>query len=152
MPDDSAAISPLRILRLIMLGVLTLVSLAATGFGAYALLAAVGTWVTHDYLFSGWSMLDWFLGLVGAAIAGAGLMLLGMLLRFVGWKHAPLASLVLSIFSTLCILAIYAIFSQVPSGIYELDTMLLQIGCFLAVFLVPLPPFLHWYFVQRSKQ
>ena len=127
-----------------LLGLMAGISLALAGAGGTLWVDAVGTWSDHDYLFSGWQMLDWFFGLIGAAMVGIGLLVAGLVLRFVPWARASLASLVLSIVALVFNLGTYGIFSRIQSGLHSLDLLILQSGCVLGLFIVVLPPFLHW--------
>jgi hypothetical protein len=128
----------------ILFGVMILLSLALVGTGGTVWADAVQTWSAHDHLFSGWQMLDWIIGLLGAAMVGAGLLVAGFVLRFMRWEKAPLASLVLSIVAVAFNLSTYAIFSQTQDSLLSLDLLLLHVGCVVGLFIVVLPPFLHW--------
>ena len=135
-----------------LFGLMALVSLACIGTGGTVWAYGIQTWADHGHVFSGWQMLDWFVGLLGATLAGVGLLIAGFLFRFVRWQKAPLASLVLSILSLAFILGTYAIYSQSQSDMESADMILLQAGSFVGLFLVVLPPFLHWNMAKQGHQ
>jgi len=134
----------------ILFGLMGLASLACIGTGGTVWAYGVQTWAQHDYLFSGWQMLDWFVGLLGAALAGVGLLISGFFFRFVRWHKAHLASLALSVLSLCFILVTYAIYSHTPDGISGAEILLLQAGSLVGLLVVVLPPFLHW-FMERPE-
>lgn len=136
----------------ILFGLMGLVSLACIGTGGTAWAYGVQTWAQHDYLFSGWQMLDWFIGLLGAALVGVGLLISGFFFRFVRWPKAHLASLALSIMNLAFILVTYAIYSQTSDGLSSPEKLMLQAGCILGLFVVVLPPFLHWFLARQRPQ
>jgi hypothetical protein len=131
-----------------LFGIMGAISLACIGTGGSAWGYAIMTWIEHDYLFSGWGMLDWFVGLLGATLVGVGLLIAGFFFRFIQWRRAQAGSLAVSILSLAFILGTYAIFSQTQDGINTVDIIILQAGCLLGLFIVVLPPFLHWYMVR----
>jgi hypothetical protein len=133
-----------------LFGLMALVSIACIGTGGTACGYAIQTWAEHDHLFSGWGMLDWLVGLLGAGLVGVGLLIAGFIFRFIKWDKAPIASLCLSIVSTACILGVYAIFSQTNNSSDSVDMLILQAGSILSLFIVALPPFLHWFTMRQA--
>jgi hypothetical protein len=133
-----------------LFGFMALVSIACIATGGAACGYAIQTWAEHDYLFSGWGMIDWLVGLLGAGLVGVGLLIAGFFFRFINWDRAPIASLGLSIVSTACILGVYTIFSQTNNSSDSVDMLILQAGSILSLLIVALPPFLHWFTTRQT--
>lgn len=135
---------------LTLLGLLALLSLACIAVGGIFYIWIFIDWSQGSSGFTGLQMIGWLFGLIAAAVIGLGLMLAGLLLRFPRWHHAPLASLALAVLSTGLIIMTYLVYSDTGNGPDSIEVVLLQAGCIVALFVVPLPLFLHWLQAKRS--
>lgn len=131
-----------RIALLVILGVVALV-LAAPGAIVYWLV--VEDWAGDAGGFDDIDgAINWLFGICATGTIAAGIVVIGIMLRIVRWKQAPLASLVLAVLSTGFIMATYMIFSDTNTTSDSIEVVLLQGGCILLLLLGALPPFLHW--------
>jgi hypothetical protein len=69
---------------------------------------------------------------------------IGIVLRFLRWERAPLLSLALAIISTLFILATYEVYTSLDGALAPIEIFVVQVLAFVCLFVMPLPPFLHW--------
>jgi hypothetical protein len=60
----------------------------------------------------------------------------------------PLASLSLAILSAGFLIATFLIYSRTGNGADSFEVVLLQGLCILGLFILSLPPFLHWWFAK----
>lgn len=132
-----------------------LVVLAAAGVmliiaGALYYGLAVQAWMESGYIFTGWGMIDWIVGLIGAAGITVGLILIGIFLRLVKWPFAPFCSLWLSILTVAFTLSTYLIFSRFDPARKDVESWLLLAGGFFQLLAVALPPFLHWLLARQQ--
>jgi hypothetical protein len=139
----------ISVLRMVALITLALVSLACLIAGGTPYVMAIQTWADHGHVFQGFELIDWLVGLIGAAIVAVGLVVAGIILRLLPWKHAPFAGLLLSIASAGFLIATFVIYSQTGNGENSIEVVLLQGLCILGLFVIALPPFLHWLFARR---
>lgn len=135
--------------RLVALVLLALVSLACLVAGGTPYFLAIETWAEKGHVFQGFEMIDWLIGLVGAAIVALGLVAAGIALRLMPWRRAPLASLLLSIASAGFLVATFLIYSQTGNSENSIEVVLLQGLCIIGLFAIALPPFLHWLLARR---
>lgn len=135
--------------RMVALILLALVSLACLMAGGTPYVMAIETWADHGHVFRGFELIDWLIGLIGAAIVAVGLVVAGIVLRLLQWTYAPLASLLLSIASAGFLIATLLIYSQTGNGENSIEVVLLQGLCILGLFVIALPPFLHWLLAKR---
>ena len=135
-------------IALAVLGILSLICIFTGGI-FYGWI--VSDWMQSGTPFSGLQMLGWVLGLIAAGGVCAGLLLAGIAFRFLAWRHAPRASLVLAAISVLFIIATYAIFSDTGRSDDSIEVVFLQALCILCLFVVSLPPFLHWLLARRNS-
>jgi hypothetical protein len=137
--------------RVIVVGILGLIGVAAIVAGSILYF-----WIIADYIeagavpFAGFQLLGWIVGLISAGVMAVGLIILGVALRLIDWRNAPRASLVLAIVSVLLDMLTYGVFSNTGHGPNSVEIVLLQGACILALFLVPLPPFLHWLWAKPA--
>jgi hypothetical protein len=134
----------------IALGVLVVFSLACILTGGTPYVMAIQSWAEHDHLFTGFLLIDWLVGLLGGAVIAVGLLIAGLVLRFLRWNRAPLASLMLSIMSTSFILTTFLIYSMTGNADDSVEVVVLQALCILGLFVIPLPQFLHWLLARRK--
>lgn len=144
MPDKKD-IQAVNWFRRIALGLTAILSIAFVITGAIAWGMAIGTWARDGYSFHGWGLIDWTIGMISAAVVAPGLLLAGLFFRFVPWDRAPQASLGLAIVSVTFILATVLIYSDTDTATDSFEVVLLQGNCILGLFVLSLPPFLHWY-------
>jgi hypothetical protein len=144
--DTEEKVGTARMIALILLAIASLACLIAGGT-PYAM--AIETWVDKGYIFQGFELIDWLVGLIGAAIVAAGLLLAGIVLRLLRWRHASFASLLLSAVSAAFLVATFVIYSQTGHGENSIEVVLLQALCIVGLFVIALPPFLHWLFAKR---
>lgn len=128
----------------ILLGLLALLSLACILSGGFFY-----GWVVSDYLqddkpFAGLQMLGWILGLLAAGVVSVGMLLAGVLFRLMPWSRAPLASLGLAILAVSFVMLTYLVFSDTGNGGNSIEVVALRGVCIVYLFLIALPPFLHW--------
>ncbi|MDB5522678.1 MAG: hypothetical protein JWM58_441 [Rhizobium sp.] len=128
----------------ILFGLWALVSIACIMTGGSAWGYGIARWAEDHYLFKGWGMIDWIVGLFGGGIVAAGLLLAGFFFRFLSWNKAPLASLGLAVVSVAFLIATFLIYSQTGNADDSNEVVLLQGICILGLFVLALPPFLHW--------
>ena len=133
----------------LVLALLAVLGLAGIFVGMVPYGMAIGSWADAGYEFTGWGVLDWLVGLIGAAMVAAGLLFGGFFFRFVPWSGAPLASLGVAVLSAMFIIATFAIFSRTSNSDDSMEVMLLQVVCILCLFVLSLPPFLHWLKAKR---
>ena len=131
-----------RIALLVILGIVALTLIAP---GATVYWIVVEDWAGDA---SGFHDIDgainWLFGICATGAIAAGIVVIGIMLRVVRWKQAPLASLVLAVLSTGFIIATYLIFSETNTTPVSIEVVFLQGCCILLLLLVALPPFLHW--------
>jgi hypothetical protein len=138
-------------LRWSVLGLLALLSLACIGAGGFLYVWIVADWLQSHSSFSGLQMIGWMAGLIAAAVVGVGFLFAGLFLRFLQWPHAPLASLLLAVFSAGFIIVTYQVFSDTGNGSDSIEVVLLQGACIAGLFAIALPPFLHWLLARRRS-
>jgi hypothetical protein len=114
--------------------------------------AAVGTWFDAGFVFRGFHLIDWLVGLLGAGLMAIGAFLGGICLRLLHWKHAPLASLGLSIVATALVMATLYIFSKTNTSEDSIEVVLLKMVSVVVLLLTALPPFLHWLLARRKRE
>lgn len=132
----------------IVLGLLAVASFCLIVAGGIFYVWIIADWLQDSDGFTGLQMIAWFVGLVAAAVIGVGLLLVGLVFRFLDWEYAPRASLVLSIISVCFVIHTYLVFSTINSNADSIELVVLQGGCMLGLLLVWLPPFLHWMFAR----
>lgn len=134
--DDKTGLRAGKIL-LSVLAVLSIVLILSGGF--------FYVWIVADYLqddspFVGLQMLGWIFGLFSAGVISLGLLLAGVLFRLMS---RPRASLGLAIAAIAFVIVTYLVFSDISES-DRVERMILQGACILYLFLIALPPFLHW--------
>jgi len=134
----------------ILFGLMGAVSLGCIVTGAIPYGYAIDQWAGDGYIFKGWGLLDWLIGMMGAGLIDVGLLIAGFFFRFIGWHRAPLASLCLSVVSVVFILTTYLIYTQTSDSDRDIDTLILQGTGALSLLIVSLPPFLHWMSASRT--
>jgi hypothetical protein len=140
--DDDRANSLAGWILIVILGAIG-VCLIAAGGSVYAFI--VGEWADSASGFSGpegW--VGWIFGMAAALAIAVGLIFVGIGLRLARWRHAPLASLGLSVLAVGFIIFTYYVFSDTNTSSDSFEILLLQGCCILLLLLVALPPFLHW--------
>ena len=138
-----------RIVLLVILGVVALV-LAAPGAVVYWIV--VEDWAGDSHGFHDIDgAINWFFGICATGAIAAGLIVLGIMLRLLPWRKAPLLSLALAVLSTGFIIATYLIFSDTNSTPDSIEVVFLQGCCILLLLLVALPPFLHWAMAKPER-
>jgi hypothetical protein len=139
--DDAVGTSA-RWILLAVLGVIGL-GLILTGGAVYG--AVVQEWAGSAHGFHGIDgVVGWLFGLCAAGAIAVGLIMIGLCLRLMRWSRAPLASLLLSIFSVAFIIATYTVFSDTNTTDDSIEVVFLQVCCIVLLLVVALPPFLHW--------
>jgi hypothetical protein len=128
----------------ILLGLLALLSAACVMSGGFFYVWIVADYLQHHSPFVGLQMLGWMLGLFSAGVISAGLLLAGVLLRLLPWPRAPLASLGLAIAAVAFVILTCLVFSDTGNGGDSIEVVVLHGVCILYLFLIALPPFLHW--------
>jgi hypothetical protein len=123
---------------------MAIASLASIGTGLTFYGIALGEWITHDLTFKGWGVLDWVIGMIGAGLIHAGLLIAGFFFRYLPWKSAPSASLVLAGLSAAYILFTYVMLSSPFDGDEMLESVLMIGAGIISLCMLSLPPFLHW--------
>lgn len=130
--------------RIVLLGVLCFFALGLAIPGGIVYLTVVNEWAASSHGFYGIEgAVGWVLGVCAASAVAAGLIIGGIALRLLPWRRSPLASLVLAILSTGFILGTYLVFSDTNTSL-EIEVFLLRVFCIVMLFVVALPPFLHW--------
>ena len=130
----------------ILASILAVIGLGLTGTGGVIYWAVVANWAESADGFKGIEgAVDWIFGLAAAGSISAGLLVLGICLRLIRWKHAALASLVLSISSVGFIIFTYGVFSDTNTTENSIEVVFLRACCIVLLLLVALPPFLHWW-------
>ena len=119
-------------------------SLACIATGAVFYGISFEQWIEYDDNFKGWGMIAWIMGLIGAGIIHAGLLIAGFFFRFLPWDAAPRASLVLAGFSAIYILFTYVTLSSPFDSDEELESAAMIGAGIISLFVLSLPPFLHW--------
>lgn len=131
-----------KIVLLVVLGIVALV-LALPGAIVYG--AVVEDWAGDPRGFHDIDgAINWLFGICATGAIAAGLIIIGVMLRLLRWRQAPLASLALSVSSTAFIIATYLIFSDTNTTPGSIEVVFLQGCCIVLLLLVALPPFLHW--------
>lgn len=128
--------------------IFALLGLACLALGGSVFTASVSAW--YDGGDGLKDMLSWIFGLVAAVVVAAGLLFAGLALRFMRWGGAPKASLLLSILSAGFVILTYWIFSKTGNPSDSIEVVILQGICILLLFVVSLPPFLHWLIPRRK--
>jgi uncharacterized membrane protein len=131
-----------RIALLVILGIIAFV-LALPGVVVYW--SVVEEWASdprgfHDIE----GAINWLFGVCATAAIAAALIIVGVMLRLLNWRRAPVASLALALLSTGFIIATYLIFSDTNTSSDSIEVVFLQGCCIVLLLLVALPPFLHW--------
>lgn len=136
-------------LRIIFMGLLWLIVLAALVSGLALFLYSVSQWLDDGGAFVGLDgFFDGFFAQIGAGITSAGLIGAAALLRFSRFAIAPTISLVVSVAGFILVLACYWVFAGVFND--ELaPRFILMFVAFVSLFAICLPPFLHW---RASRQ
>jgi hypothetical protein len=108
--------------------------------------AAVVEWVGNSFAFnSGAENFTPVAAFIGAGSIMLSVVLIGILLRFAVWRHAPMASLVMAIGSAILIVLNHRMLAT-PIADASGDTIFQETGAsLLALVVVSLPPFLHWW-------
>lgn len=132
-------------------GILAVLALGLFVLGLLPYGAAVGTWFDAGFVFRGLNLVDWLVGLLGAGLMAIAAFIGGILLRLLHWKHAPLASLGLSIVTTALVMATLYIFSKTNTSEDSIEVVLLKMVSILVLLLTALPPFLHWLLARRKS-
>jgi hypothetical protein len=131
--------------RIVLLGVLLFFALGLALPGGVVYLTVVDEWAASSRGFYGIEgAVGWLFGVCAAAAVAVGLIIGGIVIRLLLWRHGPLASLVLSILSTGFIIATYLVFSDTNTSPDSIEVVLLRVFCLAMLVLVALPPFLHW--------
>lgn len=134
-----------QVARIILLVILTLLGLGTALPGAAVYLTVIDEWAHSPRGFQGIDgAVGWVFGILSAGAIALGLILGGIMLRVLTWKHAPLASLGLSILSVAFVITTYLVFSDTNSTDSSVEIVFLQAACLAMLVLVSLPPFLHW--------
>lgn len=134
-----------QVARVILLAFLTLLALGTGLPGAAVYLTVVDDWAHSTEGFHGIDgAVNWVFGILSAGAIALGLILGGIVLRVLTWKHAPLASLGLAILSVAFIITTYLVFSDTNSTDNSVEIVFLQAACLAMLVFVSLPPFLHW--------
>jgi peptidoglycan/LPS O-acetylase OafA/YrhL len=131
-----------KIAVLVVLGIVALVFALP---GAIVYWAVVEDWAGDPRGFHGIDgAINWLFGVCATGAIAAGIIIIGVMLRLLRWRRAPLASLALSVLSTAFIIATYLIFSDTNTSPDSIEVVFLQGCCIVLLLLVALPPFLHW--------
>lgn len=129
----------------ILIAIFGVVALGLLFIGSTVYYMIIVEWADSASGFSGpegW--VGWIFGMAAAIAIGLGLLLVGICLRLARWRHAPLASLVLSVLAVGFIIFTYYVFSDTNTSSESFEILLLQGCCIILLLLVALPPFLHW--------
>lgn len=131
--------------RVILLAVLAFFALGFAVPGSVVYLAVIDDWAGGERGFHGiGGVIGWVFGVVAAGAISVGLILVGMFLRLLRWRHAPLASLFLAVLGAGFLMTTYLVFSDTRTTPDSIEIVFLQAACLIALVLVALPPFLHW--------
>lgn len=128
----------------LLLGLLALLSVAFILSGGFFYGWVVADYLQYDSPFTGLQMLGWMLGLFAAGTVSIGLLLAGVLFRLMPWPRAPLASLGLAVTAVAFVILTYVVFSDTGHGSDSIEVVALRGACIIYLFLIALPPFLHW--------
>lgn len=132
-----------------LVGLVGTAGIVSLGAGSTVYFGTVQSWIGRDFVFEGFGLIDWFLGLLGAAAILGGLVLLGFLCRLLPWRHAPRASLCLAIAAVIFVTTTLLIFSQ--TDIFgAMGLVLFPATGLIALLITALPPFLHWRMAARA--
>lgn len=138
-------------MRVVLLGVLAFFALGFALPGGAVYLDVVDGWAGSPRGFHGIEgAVDWIFGVSAAAAVAVGLIIGGVAVRFLPWRHAPLASLLLSVLSTGFVIATYLVFSDTGTDPGSIEVVFLRVVCLAMLVLVALPPFLHWAMAKPS--
>lgn len=129
----------------ILLGVLALLSAICIISGGFFYAWIVADYLQDDSPFVGLQKLGWVFGLFSACVISIGLLLAGMLFRLMPRPRAPRASLCLAIAALAFLIVTYMVFSDLGDDSDRVEIVGLQGACVLYLFLIALPPFLHWW-------
>ena len=131
--------------KIVVLVVLGIVALVFALPGATVYWAVVEDWAGDPRGFHDIDgAINWLFGVCATGAIAAGIIIIGVMLRLLRWRRAPLASLALSVLSTAFIIATYLIFSDTNTSPDSIEVVFLQGCCIVLLLLVALPPFLHW--------
>ena len=131
-----------RIALLVVLGIVALVFALP---GAVVYWAVVEDWAGDPRGFHDIDgAINWLFGICAAGAIAAGVIVIGVMLRLMHWRRAPVASLALSVLSTAFIIATYLVFSDTNTTPDSIEVVFLQGCCIVLLLLVALPPLLHW--------
>lgn len=131
--------------KIALLVVLGIVALVVALPGAVVYWAVVEDWAGDPRGFHDIDgAINWLFGICATGAIAAGVVIIGVMLRLLRWRQAPLASLALSVLSTAFIIATYLIFSDTNTTPESIEVVFLQGCCIVLLLLVALPPFLHW--------
>lgn len=127
--------------------ILVIMGLICLSVGGTPFSFVLSEWIAHGYVFENIEMaFDWVFGLIGAGIIALGLVFFGIFLRIVRW---PVGSLLLSIIAAGFLLATFLIYSRTGNPPDSIEIVILEGLCILGLFVVALPPFLHWLLARR---
>jgi hypothetical protein len=131
--------------RIILLTFLVLLALTLILPGAVVYQSVIEDWANDPRGFYGIEgAVNWIFGVCGAGAIAAGLIIVGVILRLMRQTWITLASLALSIASVGFIILTYYVFSDANTTSNSIEIVFLQACCIALLFLVALPPFLHW--------
>jgi hypothetical protein len=127
---------------------LVIMGLICLGIGGTPFSFVLSDWIAHGYVFENIEMaFDWVFGLIGAGIMALGLVFFGIFFRIVRW---PLGSLLLSAIAVGFLIATFVIYSRTGNAPDSIEIVLLEGLSILGLFVVALPPFLHWLLAKRQ--
>ena len=135
--------------RIVLLVILGIVALVLALPGAIVYWVVVEDWAGDPRGFHDIDgAVNWLFGVCATGAIAAGLVIIGVMLRLLRWRRAPLASLALAVLSTGFIIATYLIFSDTNTTPDSIEVVFLQGCCIVLLLIVVLPPFLHWAFAK----
>lgn len=129
----------------ILIGIFGTIGAVLIAFGSIVYIPIVETWAGDPRGFYGIDgAVKWIIGLMAALAIAVGLVLAGIVMRLLRCQQAPRASLVLAILGAGFVIGTYLVFSDTGHSDNSIEIVVLQACCIALLFVVPLPPFLHW--------
>ena len=131
--------------RIAVMVILGIVALVLTVPGALVYWSVVEDWAGDPRGFRDISgVVNWLFGMCAAGAVAAGIVFIGVILRLLRWRRAPLAGLCLATLGAGFIIATYLIFSDTGTTAESIEVVFLQVASLILLVIVALPPFLHW--------
>jgi hypothetical protein len=144
---DTSSTTPRASAAPVVLRILLAVLLALPGLAGLIVYA----WLAYEWVNEGFGFNQGDLWLMPLFVTGAlcltsfSVLTIGIVLRFARWEKAPLASLVLSIFSTIILVFGYQLLLDSFSLDARDDRQLSLVLSIAGLLIVSLPPLLHWW-------